>query len=181
MVLRALQFFQESLQHGVLLVQTDKTTVLSYLNRKWGGGEGGGRVEGLEKLEGSVEWSLDQGVANLLFRAWGSPWADLFTTSANAKAPVSYSRISEPAACRGDALQADWSKGLLYMYPPIPLLHLSLHKIRREEADVIAIRPFTAEEGLVPFGTESSGRSACRSASSTKSAKESTRTSSPRA
>ncbi len=37
-----------------------------------------------------------------------------------------------------------------------------------------------AEEGLVTFGIESSGRSTCPSASSTKSAKESTRASSPR-
>ena len=35
-VLRAIHHFQESLQPGVLLVQTDNTTVQSYLNR-WGG------------------------------------------------------------------------------------------------------------------------------------------------
>ncbi len=37
------------------------------------------------------------------------------------------------------------------MYPPIPLLQLSLHKIRREEADVIAILPWWPRMGWFPL------------------------------
>ncbi len=37
------------------------------------------------------------------------------------------------------------------MYPPIPLLHLALHKIRREEADVIAILPWWPRRGWFPL------------------------------
>ncbi len=40
------------------------------------------------------------------------------------------------------SLQVDWLKGLLYMYPPLPLLSLALHKVIREEAQVIAILPW---------------------------------------
>ena len=106
------------------------------------------------KLDSSVEWSLDQRLANLLFQVWGSPVADLFATAANAKVPVFYSWTAKPSVCRGGAFQADWSRGLLYMYPPIPLLHLALHKIRREEADVImviAILPWWPRRGWFPL------------------------------
>ncbi len=46
------------------------------------------------KLDSSVEWSLDQETAILLFQVWGSPAADLYTTAANAKVPVFYSRTA---------------------------------------------------------------------------------------
>ncbi len=98
-----------------------------------------------------MEWSLDQELAKLLFWMWGSPVADLFATAANAKVPVFYSRTVEPSACCGDAFQADWSRGPFYMYPPIPLLHLALHKIRREEADVIAILPWWPRRDWFPL------------------------------
>ncbi len=39
-----------------------------------------------------------------------------------------------PSACRGDAVHAGWSKGLLYLFPPILFVP---HKVRREEASVI--------------------------------------------
>ncbi len=81
----------------------------------------------------------------------GSPPVDLFATSDNAKLPVFHSRSAEPSVCRGDALQADWSKDLLYLFPPIPLLHLALHKIRREEAEVIAILPWWPRRGWFPL------------------------------
>ena len=93
-------------------------------------------------LERSVEWSLDLGITQRLFDIQGSPAIDLFATGANAIAPRFYSRASDPAACQGDVLQADWSKQFLYMYPPLPLLPLALHKISREEAEVIAIIPW---------------------------------------
>ncbi len=188
-VLRAIQHFQESLQAGVLLVQTDNTTVQSYLNQRGGGTRsqslnqlaweitlwclnrsiairavhlsGADNVEAdilsrrpssrQGKLDSSVEWSLDQETANLLFQVWGSPAADLFATAANAKVLVFYSWTAEPSACRGDAFQANWSRDLLYMYPPIPLLHLALHKISREEADVIAILPWWPRRGWFPL------------------------------
>ncbi len=49
------------------------------------------------QLEKSVKWSLKQGMVKLLFRVCGSPWVDLFTTSANSKPPVFYSRVPEPS------------------------------------------------------------------------------------
>ncbi len=52
-----------------------------------------------DNLDKSAECFLNQGIANLLFNLWESPWVDLFLTSNNAKVPVFFSRASEPSAC----------------------------------------------------------------------------------
>ncbi len=183
-VLRALQSFRRLLHPGVLLVQTDNTTVISYLNKM-----GGTRSHSLNQLAREItRWCLSRhryassrpssrcgqcrsrqtvpssidppdetgqvsgvvpepGGSQPALSCGGEPSVDLFATSKNAKLPVFYSRSAEPSAWRGDALQAGWSKDLLYLLPPIPLLHLALHKIRREEAEVIAILPWWPRRG----------------------------------
>ena len=90
-------------------------------------------------MECSTEWSLDRRVTNLLFNIWGQPTVDLFTTRLNNKVETFFSRLSDPLALQGNSLWAECSKGLLYMYPPLPLLSLALHKVIREDAQVIAI------------------------------------------
>ncbi len=45
---------------------------------------------------------------------------------------------------------ADWSRGLLYLYPPLALLARALHKVVREEAQVIAIIPWWPRRGWFP-------------------------------
>ena len=100
------------------------------------------RIENPRRLERSTEWSLDHRVTNLLFAIWGQPTVDLFTTRLNNKVEAFFSRLPDPLALQGNSLQSDWSKGLLYMYPQLPLLSLALHKVIREEAQVIAILPW---------------------------------------
>ena len=93
-------------------------------------------------MEHSTEWSLDHRVTNLLFDIWGLPTVELFTTRLNNKVEAFFSRLPDPLALQGNSLQADWSIGLLYMYPPMPLLSLALHKVIRWEAQVIANLPW---------------------------------------
>ncbi len=80
------------------------------------------------RLERSTKWSLDLRVANLLFDIWGQPTVDLFATQLNNNVKAVFSRLTDPVALQGNSLQADWLKGLLYMYPPLPLLSLARHK-----------------------------------------------------
>ncbi len=40
---------------------------------------------------------------------------------------------------------------LLYLYPPLPLLHLALHEIAREEGEIIAIIPWWPRSGWFPL------------------------------
>ena len=51
---------------------------------------------------------------------------DLFATRLN-KVEAFFSRLLDPIALLGNPLQVDWFKGLLYMFPPLPLLSLALH------------------------------------------------------
>ena len=109
------------------------------------------RIENLHRLEHSIEWSLNRRVTNLLFDIWGQPSVDLFATQLNNKVEAFFSHLPDPLALQGNSLQADWSKGLLYMYPPLPLLALALHKVIREEAQVIAILPWWLRRGWFPL------------------------------
>ena len=51
---------------------------------------------------------------------------DLFMISAILKVHVHvvYRQIPEPLASRGNAIQTDWARGLLYIYPPTQLLRM---------------------------------------------------------
>ncbi len=155
-VFLTLKTFQKWLCGAHVLVQTDSTTVMHYLNRAGGtrsrtldwkvreiihwclsmrialsavhiSGEDNVeadrlsrfRIENPRRLERSTEWSLDSRVTSLLFAIWGLPTVDLFTTRLNNKVEA-FSRLPDPLALQGNSLQADWSKGLLYMYPPRP-------------------------------------------------------------
>ncbi len=91
-------------------------------------------VEHPRHLKRSTEWSLDQGIATVLFDLWVVPMVDLFATRLNNKVETLYSLLPDAVALPGNPLQMDWSQCLLYMYPPQPLLSLALHKMIREEA-----------------------------------------------
>ena len=87
---------------------------------------------------------------NLLFDIWGQPTVDvLFATWLNNKVEAFFTHLPDPLdlALQGNSLQADWSKGLLYMYLPIPLLSLALNKVISGEAQVIAILPWWSQRG----------------------------------
>ena len=53
-------------------------------------------------------WSLDSGIANLLFGLWGVLMVDLFATGLN-KVEAFYSRIPDSLTLKGTPLQVDWS------------------------------------------------------------------------
>ena len=109
------------------------------------------RIENLCRLERSSDWSPDCRVTNLLFNIWGQPTVDLFATRLNNRVEAFFSCLPDPLALQDNSLQADWSKALLYMYPPLPLLSLALHKVIREEAWVIAILPWWPRRGWFPL------------------------------
>jgi hypothetical protein len=44
-----------------------------------------------------------------------------------------------------------WDNGLLYLYPPLSFVARTLAKIRREEAEVIAILPYWPNRGWFPL------------------------------
>ncbi len=84
----------------------------------------GGSPLSSSSREHPTDWSLDPRVTSPLFDIWGLPTVDLFATWLNSKVNAFYSCLPDPLALTGSSLQADWSNGLLYMYPtptpPVP-------------------------------------------------------------
>ena len=66
-----------------------------------------------------TEWSLNQTIADRIFRAWGRPFVDLFALRINPKL---------------DGLYA-------YAYPPASLIRACLNKVRTENVEIILIAP----------------------------------------
>ena len=88
----------------------------------------------------SQEWELDQGVTDSLFREWGEPDIDLFATAESTKCRRFASRWKEEGSV-GDALIVHWHYQLLYAFPPTPLIHKVLVKLRAHNTHMILIAP----------------------------------------
>ena len=87
------------------------------------------------------EWSLHPSITDRLFRIWGLPLIDLFASNQNAKLPLFCTRTPEPGSIRTDALQLHWGGWETYAFPPIPLIPKVLTKIRTDRASTILIAP----------------------------------------
>ncbi|XP_041419427.1 uncharacterized protein LOC121393829 isoform X1 [Xenopus laevis] len=87
------------------------------------------------------EWELNPKVFIQIVQKWGLPDVDLMATTNNRKVDTFFSRFPCNQTAAVDALQQDWSVGLLYIFPPTPLIPHILRKIRAEKADIIAIIP----------------------------------------
>ena len=89
------------------------------------------------------EWSLHPAALQSVFQAWGSPLVDLFATSQNRQTPIYVAPCPDPGAWKVDALSFPWHDlGIVYAFPPAPILPLVLHHIRRaRNTSVILIAP----------------------------------------
>ena len=68
-------------------------------------------------------------VAQGLFREWEEPWLDLFATAENAQCQHFCALEFPKWLSQGDSFHLEWNSGLLYAFPPIPLLPRVLKKI----------------------------------------------------
>ena len=89
------------------------------------------------------EWVMDPTLLGQIFSQWGLPLLDMFATRPNKQLPVFVSPIPDDTAWRMDALSFSWSHlGLVYAYPPGPIIPLVLAKIAKAEGtQVILIVP----------------------------------------
>ena len=183
-VWNALRHFVHDLRGHHVLVISDNTSVVAYLNREGGtrsrslndlvrplvlwcmehsitlqaahlAGADNLQADALSRPEAqsrrdrfkSVEWSLDQDVADRLFLRWGTPVLDLFATHLNTKVPQFCSLLPDANAIGREALSLPWDQGLVYLFPPFSLVARCLHKIVREEAETIMIAPWWPRRG----------------------------------
>jgi len=95
----------------------------------------------------SAEWSLDQKLANQIFLRWGRPSIDIIATAQNPKLSSFCSLTPHPEAELIPAMVRPWNKDLVYAYSPMALTLRCIHKVMRQEADAILIRPWWPRRG----------------------------------
>ena len=66
---------------------------------------------------------------------------DLFVSSQNHQLKTYCSWIANPKALKIDAFSFSWDFNLVYLFPPFPLIHKCLSKIKRDKCRVILIAP----------------------------------------
>ena len=81
-----------------------------------------------------TEWSLNQTVADRIFRAWGRPFVDLFALGKNTKLAIYVSPIREEAYWKVDSLVQNWD-GLYADKPDKGLSKQGQNRKRRDRPD----------------------------------------------
>ncbi|XP_073668191.1 uncharacterized protein [Paramisgurnus dabryanus] len=177
-VFLALQSFATLIGGHHVLVRTDNTTVVSYINR-----QGGVRSRPLFRqaeaillwadrhllsikathVPGSMncgadmlsrngipqgEWRLNPLSIELIWSQFGKAEVDLFASEENTHCPLFFSLTSSPLG--GEALSLPWPRASKYAFPPIKLLPSVLHKIREEKATVTLIAPYWPNQPWFP-------------------------------
>ena len=167
---KALIWFESRVMGRNILVQSDNSTVVAYVNR-----QGGTRsrslcvsalrliawcrdrgiilsavhipgvvnllADDLSRGMSGSEWILNRQVVRSIFRTYYLPEIDLFASSRSNQLPVYCSRTFDRAAYSVNALALDWSGLTAYAFPPIPILHRVVSKIGEENCNVILIAP----------------------------------------
>ncbi len=170
-VLRALKYFLPDLRDHHVLVRTDNTSVVAYINH-----QGGLRSRPLYRLAHQIlvwahgrlrslrvvyipghlnmgadvlsrqgprhgEWMLHPDVVKQIWRVFGQAQVDLFVTQETAQCPLWYSLV-HPAPLGLDAMVQTWPRLRLYAFPPIGLLPGVLARVRRGEVSLLLVAPF---------------------------------------
>jgi hypothetical protein len=179
-VFLSLKAFISALRGKMVLVQTDNTTVMSYIN-KMGGTKSprlciltyqmliwckreqmfltARHIPGVEnvladKLSRMVidptSWKIHQRMVNLVFQVLGHPWVDLIASKGNQKLPCFCSRFPEPEAYQVNALGFSWAGVWGYAFPPLSILPIVIHKIRKDRATVILLAPMWPKRSFYP-------------------------------
>ena len=171
-VARSLQSLHWLVRNRSVLIQTDNTTKVSYINRQGGTkspslclltldlfrwcandqillkarhlpGVQNALADDLSRGRISpTEWGLHRGVVSQVFLTLGRPNIDLFASRKNTVLPTFCTRFPDPMAWATNALTLDWTGMHAYVFPPISLLRLVLAKVEAEPCKVLLIAPF---------------------------------------
>ena len=89
------------------------------------------------------EWKLNPSVVQQIWEKYGEAEIDLFASSKATHCQQWFS-LSDPAGPLGqDAFAHPWPRGcLLYAFPPLPLLALTLHRIATGGHTVLLVAPY---------------------------------------
>ena len=169
-VFLALQEFERFLEGHHVLVRSDNTTTVCYINRQ--GGLRSSRLCALAhrlltwcdsrllsltachvpgRLNAGAdllsrgplrysEWSLNFRVVDMIWARFSMPVADLFASEENNKLPLFFSLSGSPPLGL-DALAHQWPRGLLYAFPPLELIPHVLANVRTQGLELLLVAP----------------------------------------
>ncbi|KAI2667881.1 ORF V: Enzymatic polyprotein [Labeo rohita] len=169
-VLLALRRFRPTLRHKHVLVRTDSTATVAYINRQ--GGLRSRRMSQLARhmllwsqtwlkslravhIPGELnraadqlsrqsthpgEWRLHPETVQLIWSHFGEAQIDLFASPESSHCQLFYSL--DEASLGRDALAHSWPPGPKYAFPPVSLLAQTLCKIREDEEQVLLVAPY---------------------------------------
>ncbi|KAB0790144.1 hypothetical protein PPYR_15533, partial [Photinus pyralis] len=175
-----LKFFAKSYSHLNILIRTDNTTALSYINRM-----GSVRYPKLNSLSRQIwqwcerrniwlaaayintkdnwkadqesrtlppetEWSLASYAFEKIIKAFGRPLIDLFASKNNFKCPKYVSWQKDPGSMAVDAFTISWSNLFFYAFPPFSMILRSIQKISEDKADGILVVPYWPSQPWFP-------------------------------
>lgn len=170
-VLLALKHFLPLIRGQHVLVRSDNTTTVAYINR-----QGGTRSLCLHRLAHRLltwsasrflslrathipgalnsgadllsrgnplygEWTLHPQVVKQIWQRYGEAAVDLFASRENAHCPLFFSLTDDSAPLGVDALAHQWPNVLLYAFPPISLIIPTLSRVREKGLSMILIAP----------------------------------------
>ena len=87
------------------------------------------------------EFTLDQGVLERLWSRWFTPEVDCFASSRFHSLPGYFSFHPDSNALRRDAFSVTRWPSRVYAFPPVPLIPMTLDKIRADRVRAILIVP----------------------------------------
>lgn len=87
------------------------------------------------------EWRLHPSLFAEIVDRLGRPVMDLFASPLNTHLPRFLSRFPAQGAEGVDALRTTWPRGLLYAFPPLPLIPAVIRKLLLERAEVVLVAP----------------------------------------
>lgn len=170
-VLLTLENFLPHLKNHNVLIRSDNTTVVQYLNKQGGtrspqlclitwkiwnlaienqmflkAAHIAGRKNILPDQLSRViirptEWTMNDTVLHQIFQIWGKPFIDLFSSFQNRKMELFCTWDPHPAALAVDALTISWNKMFGYAYPPICLIPKVLEHMKQFQCKIILIAP----------------------------------------
>lgn len=167
----ALQHFLPLIRGQHVLVRTDNTTVVAYVNK-----QGGLRSHQLHMLAHRLivwasshvlslkathvpgllnrgadllsrgnprykDWKLHGGVVTQIWEKYGQAEVDLFASREDAQCHLYYSLTDQNAPLGVDALAHEWPRVLLYAFPPLELITATLLRVREKRHSLILVAP----------------------------------------
>ena len=142
------QHFLSHLKGKCVLIRSDNTSVVQYINRQGGTkspnlcyltwelwqlaiqnnivlksahimGKKNVLADQLSRVKVQpTEWSLDKSVVRQIFQVWGAPLIDLFASWENRQREIFCTWIPHSNALALDALTISWEKMYVYVFPP---------------------------------------------------------------